>query len=129
MKEVLSKMILYCQDGTVDENFNMCDDDDILWCYGDDETDQVTRYINFITGRENEYRKLLRLMYDLYQSCGSNSFKLDEIDNTTGKFICSSEEHTDVTFYLALKFSGELSAFFDATDNKFSHFDIPMFCG
>ena len=94
INRLLCQMIAYCECGTVEEDFYFIDDANIHWAEGDDQFDVVSKYVNFLTGKKTEYRKLLRLVYDLFKCCGSTCIlRTVEIDTdcSSVEFICDQD--------------------------------------
>ena len=115
---LLAQFLAYCKDGTIEQDFNRYDDD-ILWSYGDDWNDVVTKYINYLTGEKTGYRDLLRYIFDLCQ-CDVSIIKLEEINWFSSTFICCSEQHSDFMYGLAYEIEGELNCFYDVSDISFT---------
>ena len=108
VRQLLTKMLAFCDCGKVDNEFYITYDDEIFWGEGDDHFDGVTKYVNYLTGNKSEHRKLLRLVYDLHNCCGSTCIlRINEVDNNCSSilFICDqdSDELYDIAYDIYLQ--------------------------
>jgi hypothetical protein len=121
LRQLLLKMFAFCESGTVDEDFYMVDDSEIHWGAFDDQFDRVTKYVNFLTPIKTEYRRLLKLIHELYKCCGSScTLQSEEIDNDSSSFEFDCDvDYIDI-FYLSHEIYVLLNCFDEVQSISFS---------